>query len=56
MLYTLVLQFYQKEKKNGQKKKTITFSGKNSEEKQNSTKIMISVDGKRTVFPVKLIL
>ena len=31
----------------GKKKKKI-------EEKQNSTAIMISVDGKRTIFPVKL--
>ena len=31
-----------------------TFLRKKAEEKQNSAKIMISVDGKGTVFPVKL--
>ena len=30
------------------------FYGKKTEEKQNSADIMISVDGKKTVFPVKL--
>ena len=31
-----------------------TFLRKKTEEKQNSATIMISVDGKGTVFPVKL--
>ena len=51
--YTLDLQFYQK--KWAKRKKEMTpFYGKKTEEKQNSADIMISVDGKRTVFPVKL--
>ena len=36
------------------KEDVITFWGKKAEEKQNSTTIMISVDGKETIFPVKL--
>ena len=32
----------------------VPFSGKGTEVKQNSANIMISVDGKLTVFPVKL--
>ena len=36
------------------KKKMIPFYEKKTEEKQNSATIMISVDGKGTVFPVKL--
>ena len=32
----------------------IPFWGKKAEEKQNGANIMISVDGKGTVFPVKL--
>ena len=32
----------------------IPFSGKKTEEKQNSATIMISVDSKETIFPVKL--
>ena len=47
----LVLQFYLK---NGQKKEDLTFLRKKTEEKQNSVTIMISVDRKGTVFPVKL--
>ena len=52
--YTLDLQFYQK--KNGQKEKRRwqPSTEKKTEEKQNSADIMISVDGKKTVFPVKL--
>ena len=52
--YTLDLQFYQK--KVGKKKKgdDTLLREKKTEEKQNSADIMISVDGKRTVFPVKL--
>ena len=41
--------------KNGQKKKeNDTFLKKKAEEKENSATTMISVDGKGTVFPVKL--
>ena len=41
--------------KNGQKKKeNYTFLKKKAEEKENSATTMISVDGKGTVFPVKL--
>ena len=36
------------------KKVMIIFWGKIAEEKQNSTTIMISVDEKETIFPVKL--
>ena len=36
------------------KKEDDTFLRKKAEEKQNSANIMISVDGKGTVFPVKL--
>ena len=36
------------------KKEDNTFLRKKEEEKQNSANIMISVDGKGTVFPVKL--
>ena len=51
--YILVLQFYLK--KNGKrKKKIILFWGKKAEEKQNIATIIISVDEKGTVFPVKL--
>ena len=35
-------------------KKDDTFLRKKAEEKQRSITIMISVDGKRTVFPMKL--
>ena len=35
-------------------KKMITFWGKKADEKQYSAIIMISVDGKGAVFPVKL--
>ena len=53
VFYTLALQLYLK---NGQKlkKKMITFPRKKTEKKQNRSTIMISVDGKGTVFPVKL--
>ena len=46
MSYTLVLQFYEE---NGQKPMQ-----EKTEQKQNSTTIMIPVDRKRTVFPVTL--
>ena len=36
------------------KKEDDTFLRKKSEEEQNSATIIISVDGKGTVFPVKL--
>ena len=48
LFYILVLLFYLKEKK------MIPLRGKKTEEKQNRAIIMISVDGKGTVFPVKL--
>ena len=53
VFYTLILQFYLE---NGQKKKKmmIPFWGMKAGEKQSSATIMISVDGKGTVFPVKL--
>ena len=51
--FTILLNKWAKEKK-----KMIPFceekKKKKIEEKQNSTAIMISVDGKRTIFPVKL--
>ena len=52
MFYFLFLQFYLK---NGQcKKENDTFLKKKTEERQNSATTMISVDEKRTVFPMKL--
>ena len=52
MFHFLVLQFYLK---NGQKKKEDdTFLKQKAEEKQNSATTMVSVDGKGTVFSVKL--
>ena len=36
------------------KKESDTFLRKKAEEKQNSTTTVISVDGKGTVFPMKL--
>ena len=41
-------------KKIGKRKKRRYLSEEKSEEKQNSATIMISVDGKETVFSVKL--
>ena len=38
----------------GKKKEEDTFLRKKAEEKHNIATIMISVDGKRIVFPVKL--
>ena len=38
----------------GKRKKDNTFLRKKKKEKQNSATIMTSVDGKGTVFPVKL--
>ena len=55
VFYTLFLKFNKKMVKI--KKKDDTFGRKKkkkTEEKQNSTTIMISADGKGTVFPVKL--
>ena len=40
--------------KKNKKKKVIPFWVKNAKEKQNSATIMISVEWKGTVFPVKL--
>ena len=53
MFYTLVLQLYLN---NGKKKREDdTFlRKKKTEEKQSIATIMISVDGKGTIFPVKL--
>ena len=54
VFHFLVLQFYLK---NGQRKKeNDTFLKKKAEERQNGATTMISVDGKGTVFPMKLIL
>ena len=50
--YTLVLQFYFK-KWAKEKKKMIIFWWKKTEGKQNGATIMIPVDRKWTVFPVK---
>ena len=52
VFYTLILQFYLKMGK--RKKEDDTFLRKTAEEKQNSASIIISVDGKGTVFPGKL--
>ena len=50
--YTSVLQFYLK---NWQKKtENDIFLGKKKQNKNNSATIMISVDGKGSVFPIKL--
>ena len=53
VLYTLILQFYLK---NGQYKKKRYLSKEKKQWKQNSADIMIFVDGKETVFQVKLTL
>ena len=37
-----------------EKKKVIPFWGKKTEEKQNYVTIIISIDGKVTVFPVNM--
>ena len=50
MFCALVLQFY---KKNRQKKKNASLR-KKTEQNQSSATIMMSVDGKEIVFPVKL--
>ena len=51
--YTLDLQFYQK--KMGKKKKgDDSLLRKKKQKKSKTADIMISVDGKKTVFPVKL--
>ena len=52
MFHFLVLQFYFKMDKS--EKENDTFLKKKAEEKQNSATTMISVDGKGTVFPIKL--
>ena len=53
VFYTLVLQFFLK-KWAKEKRKWYLFEKKKTEEKQNSATIIISVDGKVTVFPMKL--
>ena len=40
----------------GKEKRKWHLSGEKAEEKQNSAATMISVDGKGTVFPMKLTL
>ena len=50
--FTLVLEFYLKNDE--KKEEDDTFLRKKAEEKQNSANVMLSVDGKGTVFPVKL--
>ena len=52
VLYPLILQILFK--KWAKEKKDDTFLRKKSEGKQNRATIMISVDSKGTVFPVKL--
>ena len=52
MFHFLVLQFYLKNRQ--KKKENDTFLKKKAEEKQNRATTMISVDGKGTVFPLKL--
>ena len=52
VFYTLALQFYWKNEQ--KKKEDDTFLRKKNEEKQNSATIRTSVDGKWTVFPIKL--
>ena len=55
VIYTLVLKFHSKMGKKKKKKKKITpFRAKKTEEKQNSATIMISVNRKGAVFPIKL--
>ena len=51
VFYTLILWFI---KKWAKKRRWYLSEGKKTEEKQNSAVIMISVDWKGTVFPVKL--
>ena len=50
----LVLQFLSKKNSKRKKKDDTFLKKKNRKEKQNRVTIMISVDGKRTVFLVKL--
>ena len=50
----LVLQFLSKKISKRKKKDDTFLKKKNRKEKQNRVTIMISVDGKRTVFLVKL--
>ena len=52
--FTLWIYNFIKKKWAKRKKEMTAFYGKKTEEKQNSADIMISVDGKKTVFPVKL--
>ena len=50
----LVLQFLSKKISKRKKKDDTFLKKKNRKEKQNRVTVMISVDGKRTVFLVKL--
>ena len=52
VFYTLILQFYLKNEQ--RKKEGDTFLRKKTEEKQNYVTIIISIDGKGTVFPVNM--
>ena len=52
MFHFLFLQFYLKNMQ--KKKRKWHLSEEKTEEKQNSATTMISVDGKGTVFPMKL--
>ena len=57
VFYNLLLQFHLKNGQKKKKKKMIPFwakQQKETEEKQNSATIIISVNGKGTVFPGKL--
>ena len=53
ILHFLILQFYFKNEQNKTNKKK-PFLRKKAEEKQNSATTMIFVDGKGSVFPMKL--
>ena len=52
LLYTLVLQFILKMGKRKEEDDTLLW--KKKQKRTNSATIMISVDGKETIFPVKL--
>ena len=57
VFYTFVLQIHLKYEKNKKQKKEEEhnfLSKKKTEEKENSATIRISVDGKRTVFIVRI--
>ena len=54
ILHFLILQFYFKNEQNKTNKQKKPFLRKKAEEKQNSATTMIFVDGKGSVFPMKL--